>query len=149
MLYWIGVHHVWYCSVKRSINAFVHTVQCIFSLTGQVLSFNWEFFPVIPHVGAHSIVVRLFHGVQLWWRVLCYHSNNNILNSQGKSTAFFSAYIAWENSQPFHHHWFPCEMTSQFRVQKLHLGTGNPGSLFGSRTGFITWVNIENIWGEV
>ena len=90
-LYWIGFHHVWYCSVRLSIDAFVHTVQCIFSLTGQVLSFNWEFFPVIPHVGAHSTVVRLFHGVQLWWRVLCYHSNNNILNSQGKSTAFFSA----------------------------------------------------------
>ena len=27
--------------------------------------------------------------------------------------------------------------------------TGNPGSLFVSLTGFITWVNIENIWGEV
>ena len=26
---------------------------------------------------------------------------------------------------------------------------GNPGSLFVLRTGFITWVNIENIWGEV
>ena len=26
--------------------------------------------------------------------------------------------------------------------------TGNPGSLFVSRTGFITWVNIKNIWGE-
>ena len=26
--------------------------------------------------------------------------------------------------------------------------TGNAGSLFVSRTGFITWVNIENIWGE-
>ena len=92
-LYWIGFHRVWYCSVRLfySIDAFVHTVQCIFSLTGQVLSFNWEFFPVIPHVGAHSIVVRLFHGVQLWWRILCYHSNDNILNSQGKSTTFFSS----------------------------------------------------------
>ena len=27
--------------------------------------------------------------------------------------------------------------------------TGNPGSLFVSRTGCITWVNVENIWGEV
>ena len=27
--------------------------------------------------------------------------------------------------------------------------TGDPGSLFVSRTGLITWVNIENIGGEV
>ena len=27
--------------------------------------------------------------------------------------------------------------------------TGNPGLLLVLRTGFITWVNIENIWGEV
>ena len=30
-----------------------------------------------------------------------------------------------------------------------NIPTGDPGSLFVSRTGFITWVNIENIWGEV
>ena len=29
------------------------------------------------------------------------------------------------------------------------LTTGNPGLLFVSPTGFITLVNIENIWGEV
>ena len=27
--------------------------------------------------------------------------------------------------------------------------TGNPGSLLVSRSDFITWLNIENIWGEV
>ena len=27
--------------------------------------------------------------------------------------------------------------------------TGNPGSLLVSRSDFLTWLNIENIWGEV
>ena len=27
--------------------------------------------------------------------------------------------------------------------------TGNPGSLLVPRSDFITWLNIENIWGEV
>ena len=27
--------------------------------------------------------------------------------------------------------------------------TGNLGSLFVSGTDFITWLNIENIWGEI
>ena len=33
--------------------------------------------------------------------------------------------------------------------EALALITGNPGSLLESRSDFITWLDIENIWGEV
>ena len=33
--------------------------------------------------------------------------------------------------------------------ERRALITGNPGSLLVPRSDFITWLNIENIWGEV
>ena len=67
----------------------------LLKFTGQVLPVDRKFLAFVPHAGTHSTVVCLFHGIQLWRRVLCCHSNNIILATQGRNNCSTQFKMRW------------------------------------------------------